>query len=358
MAHWLPLHHDMGLIGGFFAALFGGIDAVILPPALFLRRPAAWLRAVSRYRASFTAAPNFGYGFAADRVRDDQLEGVDLSSWRFLFCGAEPIHPPTLQRFLDRFAPWGLRPDCIAPSYGLAEGTLAVTIARPRARLAFDTVHREALAVDGKAVDVDAGDRMAVEVTDCGPPVEGAEVRVVDRAGTPLGPSLLGRVQFRGPATTPGYFRDPDATRAVIDTDGWFDTGDLGYLRDGRLRIAGREKDVIVIRGANYFPADFERAAATMKEVRAGGVAAIGRYDPVTSTEGLYLVVETTLTDASEGDELRLRIRGAVSAHTGIAPTAVFLVPRRSIPTTSSGKIQHEEAARLFVDPHLENGDP
>jgi acyl-CoA synthetase (AMP-forming)/AMP-acid ligase II len=336
-----------------FFQIFTATDVVMLAPTLFLRRPAAWLRAVSRYRASLTAAPNFGLGYAADRVRDEELVGVDLSSWRFMCCGAEPIHPPTVRRFLDRFAPWGLRPDVVAPCFGLAEATLAVTVARPSTSLASDTVDRDLLAIDGKAVDVDPDDPHAVEVVDCGPPLEGTEVRVVDGAGTPLGPSLLGRVQVRGPSTTPGYFGRPEATAAVIDSEGWLDTGDLGYLRDGRLRIAGREKEAIVIRGANHFPPDFERAAETVDGVRPGGVAAVGRFDAASGTERLHLVVETT-REERDHDALKRRIRAAVSSRTSISPAAIYLVPRRSIPKTSSGKIQRGEVARLFVDPRFE----
>ncbi|MCP2314927.1 Acyl-CoA synthetase (AMP-forming)/AMP-acid ligase II [Nocardia amikacinitolerans] len=345
---WLPLHHDMGLIGGFLTPMFRGIDAVLMPPSRFLRSPGDWLRAVSKYGGTFTAAPNFAYGYAAARVTDAELAGVDLSSWRFLFCGAEPIHPPTVQRFVDRFAAWGLPPDALVPCYGMAEASLAVTVARPHVPVAYDSVSRRALTGDGVALDVSAGDVDEMQIVDCGAPVLGTEVRIVDGDGAPCGEDTVGRIQFRGPSTTVGYFRLPDTTASAL-SDGWWDTGDIGYLRAGRLRITGRQKDLIIIRGANYLPTDFEIAAEQVDGVRLGGVAAVGHADAAGLSEELHLVVETAVA-ADEHEALRRAVRVAVSKRTGVLPADVHIVPPRSIPKTTSGKVQRAEARRLFVE--------
>ncbi|MFE7802009.1 fatty acyl-AMP ligase [Nocardia sp. NPDC057440] len=344
---WLPLHHDMGLIGGFLTPMFRGFDAVLMPPSRFLRSPGDWLRAVGRYRGTLTAAPNFAYGYAAARVPDAELAEVDLSSWRFLFCGAEPIHPPTVQHFVDRFSAWGLPKDALVPCYGMAEASLAVTVARPRTPVAFDSVSREALTGSGVALDVPVGDPDAMQIVDCGAPVDGTEVRIVDADEAPCGDDIVGRVQFRGPSTTVGYFRLPEATAAATH-EGWWDTGDIGYLRDGRLRITGRHKDLIIIRGANYLPTDFEIAAQEVAGVRLGGVAAVGHADTAGLSEELHLIVESG-SDAAQHDALRRAVRVAVSKQTGVLPAGVRVVPPRSIPKTTSGKVQRAEARRLFL---------
>ncbi|MEV6275154.1 fatty acyl-AMP ligase [Nocardia sp. NPDC051832] len=345
---WLPLHHDMGLIGGSLTPVFSGCDAVLLPPSRFLRAPADWLRAVGRYRGTITAAPNFAYGYAAARIRDAEIEGVDLSSWRFLFCGAEPIVPDTVRRFVDRFAAWGLPTDALVPCYGMAEAALAITVSAPSPQLAYDAVSRTALAQDSQVVDIAADDPDALRIVDCGPAVPGTELRIADEHGHALGENQLGQVQFRGPSRTPGYFALPEATAASCDAEGWWTTGDLGYLRQGRLRVTGRHKDLIIIRGANYFPTDFEHAAESVAGVRPGGVVAVGHRGPDEDSEALHLIVETEL---DSGAHLRLRqaLRATVSARTGVLAAGIHLVPKRSIPKTTSGKVQRAEAARRFL---------
>lgn len=347
MVAWLPLNHDMGLIGTLLAPMLVGTDSVLLPPDRFLRAPAEWLHTVSRYGGSLGAAPNFAFDYTAARVKDHELEGVDLSSWRFVFCGAEPINPRTLKHFSERFGGWGLRRDAVVPCYGLAEATLAVTVAAPRAALRHDVISRDALATRGQVVDVPAKDPSAQRLVDCGPPVEGTEIRIVDDTGCPLPPDTLGRIQFRGPSRTAGYYRRPDATSGALDSDGWWNTGDLGYLRDGGLRVAGRAKEVIIIRGANYFPSDFEQATEAVAGVRKGCVVAVGSYDEAAGTETLHVIVETSEDGECHG-QLRRAIVAAVSQQSGIAPT-VHLVPRRSIPKTSSGKLRRAETRRLLL---------
>lgn len=356
--NWLPLHHDMGLIGGTLASLHRGSSGVLMPPERFQRRPAEWLQNVSRYRATLGAAPNFAYGYAAARIRDAELDGVDLGSWRFQFCGAEPIHPETVQPFVDRFGQWGFPEDALVPCYGLAEASLAVTVSRPRGPVPYDAISRQSLTADGVVRDVadTAGDPDVLRVVDCGRPVEGTEVRVVGEDGAVLPDGELGRIQFRGPSRTPGYFRDPEATVRCLTADGWWDTGDLGYLRGDALRIAGRTREIIVIRGANHMPSDFEHAAETVDGIRFGATAAVGIDDSASGTEVLHVVAETEMA-TEDHPALQRAVVAAVTRRTGIAPSGVHLVPRRTIPKTTSGKIKRV-AVRAAVLRSLVAGTP
>jgi acyl-CoA synthetase (AMP-forming)/AMP-acid ligase II len=342
---WAPLYHDMGLITGILCPVFAGADAVLMPTTRFLRAPAEWLRHISTYRGAVAAAPNFAYGYVTTRVRDEELEGVDLSSWRLAICGAEPVQPATVQRFVGRFARWGLAADAFTPAYGMAEAALVITYRR---KLTFDSIDRQAAVADARAVDADPDSVEALHIVDCGEPVAGTEVRIVDGDGRALGDDHIGHVQFRGPSRTLGYFDLPDATAAAIDPPDWWKTGDVGYLRDGGLRITGRTKDLIIIRGANYFPSDFEQAAETVSGVRLGAVVAVGLRPEGGDSEELHLIVETEL-DADEHDVLRQAVRAAVTSRTGVAPAGIHLVPRWSIPKTTSGKLQRSKAKVLFM---------
>lgn len=344
---WLPLNHDMGLIGGVITPLLGGFDTVLMSPMTFQRNPARWLQVASEQRATITAAPNFAYGFTAARARDADLVGIDLSSWRAQFCGAEPIHRHTVQSFVNRFRSYGLPADSFLPCYGLAEATLAVSVCDFPDTIAADVVDRDELASNGVAVDMPACAANTVEVVDCGPIVPGTEVRIADADGKPLSDDKVGRVLCKGPSIMRGYWDLPAATAQALH-DGWLDTGDLGYLRDGSLRITGRSKDMIIIRGANYSPSDFEHAAQAVLGVRPGGIAAVGRVDNNSGTEQLHIIVETKL-DSSEHPDLRRRVRAAVASATGVAPTDVHVVAPHAIPKTTSGKVQRRLAAETLL---------
>ncbi|MBC6447485.1 fatty acyl-AMP ligase [Actinokineospora xionganensis] len=346
---WLPLYHDMGLVAGLMLPIYTGGGGVVMPPTRFLRAPAEWLHLMSHFRGTTAAAPNFAYGYLADRVKDEHLKGVDLSSWRMVFCGAEPINPATIARFTDRFTKWGLRPNVVVPCYGMAEAVLGITMTPPAEPMRYDTIDRQAAVADARVVDVEADSPHALRVVDCGAPVVGTDLRIVDDQGTELGEGRIGHIQFRGPSRTVGYFDLPRATAEALDGPGWWKTGDVGYLRDGSLRITGRAKDLVIIRGANYFPSDFEQAAETVHGVRLGGVVAVGYLAEDGDSEELHLVVETEL-EAEHHDTLRASIRSAVSARTGVPPIAIHMVPRRSIPKTTSGKVQRSLTRGRFVD--------
>lgn len=349
MVSWAPLYHDMGLITGVLCPIYAGADTVLMPPTRFLRSPAEWLRLISTHRGAFGTGPNFAYGYVTARVRDEELEGVDLSSWRMALCGAEPIQPATARRFVERFAAWGLPADAFTPGYGMAEATLAITTVRPEEPLAYDSIDRRAAVSEARAVDVDPRNTDALRIVDCGSPVADTEVRVVDGEGRTLGENEIGHVQFRGPSRTTGYFDLPEATAASIDEPDWWKTGDVGYLRGGRLRITSRAKDLIIIRGANYFPSDFEQAAETVPGVRLGAVIAVGHWDDRSGSEELHLIVETEL-EADRHEALRMSVTAAVGSRTGVRAAAVHLVPKRSIPKTTSGKLQRSKAREMFVE--------
>ncbi|GGW42021.1 hypothetical protein GCM10010503_17890 [Streptomyces lucensis JCM 4490] len=346
---WAPLYHDMGLITGLLCPVFSGGSTVLMPPTRFLRAPAEWLRYISTYRGAFSAAPNFAYGYVTTRVRDEELDGVDLSSWRVALCGAEPIQPGTVRRFVDRFTRWGLPATAFTPAYGMAEASLVITSTRQDETLVYDTIDRQAAAADATATDAGPQDEDALRIVDCGRPVAGTEVRVVDGEGRPLGENRIGHVQFRSPSRTVGYFDLPQETAAAIDEPDWWKTGDIGYLRDGGLRITGRAKDLVIIRGANYFPSDFEQAAETVPGVRLGAVIAVGHRPQDSDSEELHLIVETEL-DSELHASLRQSITAAVSSRTGVRPDGIHLVPRKSIPKTTSGKLQRSKARELFVE--------
>jgi acyl-CoA synthetase (AMP-forming)/AMP-acid ligase II len=304
---WLPLYHDMGLIGCLLLAVVRQGPLTLLGPETFLARPALWLRAISQKRATLSVAPNFAYGLCARRIRDSEMEGVDLSSWRFALNGAEPVAPAVLRRFAERFARWGFDARAMMPVYGLSEASLAVTFTPP-GRGAHTAPHEQR------------------ELASVGSPVPGVEVDARD-----------GRIFVRGPSLMKEYFGDPEATRAALQ-DGWLDTGDLGFERDGELFVSGRAKDVIILRGANHAPQEFEDALDGVPGVRPGCVVAVGR--PGAEEEELVLLVEQS------GELSPEQISARVTERTGIRPAEVRLLEPGTLPRTSSGKLRRTEALR------------
>ena len=334
-ASWLPLYHDMGLVGGLLGALAHPAPLALIPPEAFLARPALWLRAIGRHRATVSPAPNFAFGHAARRIRDEELAGIDLSSWRLALCGAEPVSPSVLRRFTERFAPYGLDPAAPTPVYGLSEATLAVTFGAARLRFATATVDPPRPSRDGPR-----------EFASVGRPVAGMEVEIRDAGGAALPDGRAGRIWVRGPSLMQGYLGNDAATREVL-RDGWLDTGDLGFARDGELYVTGRARDTIVLRGQNHAPEEFEEAAA-VAGVRAGGIAAVG-FVPV-GAEGEELAI---LAEHEQGEtppvDLGERVRAAVLERTGIRPFEVRILAPGTLPRTSSGKLRRGEARRRLL---------
>jgi len=349
---WLPLYHDMGLIGCVFPALERPAVLTLVPPERFVARPALWLRALARHRATISVAPNFAYALAAERVRDEELEGCDLSAWRVALCGAETVSAQTLAAFARRFARWGFRPEALTPVYGLSEAALAVTFApldRPFRSGRFD---REALARDARATVDGSG----TEIVSVGRPLPGFALELRDEAGRALGEGRVGRLFVRGPSLMREYLGRPDATARVL-VDGWLDTGDLGFLADGELYLTGRAKDVLILRGRNHAPADVEAAAGEIEGVRRGCVAAVARRVEGEATDRLLLFVERRRGRRAGGDgddELARRVRAAVLTGTGLAVDEVHLLAPGTLPRTSSGKIRRGETLARHLAGQLE----
>jgi acyl-CoA synthetase (AMP-forming)/AMP-acid ligase II len=341
---WLPLYHDMGLIGCVLPALERGATLTVIPPELFVARPAAWLRVISRYRATVSPAPNFAYGLCVDRVRDDELEGVDLSSWRVALNGAEPVAAEVLRRFQRRFAAWGFRPEALTPVYGLSEASLAVTFSpldRPFTSRRFD---RDALAERLEAVD----DQTGVEIVSVGQPLPDFSLRVVDREHRELPERCVGRLLVRGPSLMEGYLGHRRATARTL-RDGWLDTGDLGFVADGDLYLTGRAKDVLILRGRNHSPVEVEHAVDTVDGVRTGCTATVS-FMPEDGERELLLVMVEARRGVPEREYLQIgeKVSQAVLAATGLDLDRVEVLEPGALPRTSSGKIRRHEALQRW----------
>ncbi len=350
---WLPLYHDMGLIGCLIGSLYWNIDCVFMSPFRFLRRPIEWMRTIARHRATATVAPNFAYRLVTTRARDEDLVGLDLSTLRVALCGAEPIDRRTLEGFAARFAPCGLPPTAPAPSYGLAEATLAVTMQRPGRGFVFETVSRAALTSErvARPVERQAAGADAVDVVGCGTPLPEVRVRVVDEEGRALPERSVGEVEVAGASVFQGYYAHDEATRAALRVEGsgrWLRTGDLGYLAGGQLHVTGRRKDILKVRGRQYFPSDFEWSAEEVGGVRKGCVAAFGIQDEAEGTERLHLLCESEVVTDEERRALAAAIADHVARRTGLRPV-VHLAPRGSVPKTTSGKLRRSEAKARIV---------
>ncbi|MFO0687969.1 MAG: fatty acyl-AMP ligase [Myxococcota bacterium] len=345
-ASWLPLYHDMGLVGGLFTSLFHGRDLALIPPEHFIARPALWLRAISRHRASISPAPNFAYAVCVERVRDAELEGVDLSSWRVAMNGAEPVTPFVLERFIERFAAYGLREEALTPVYGLSEATLAVTFSDLRERFTIRRFDARALLEEGRAIPVEQAARGGTAIASLGPALPGFAVEIRDEAGARVAEGVLGRVHVRGPSLMSGYDGMPEETARVL-VDGWLDTGDVGFLHAGELHLYGRAKDLIIVRGRNHAPQDIERALDDLPGVRPGCSAAVGALADDGSGEVLWLFVERARESDQPDAELVDTIRRRTLERSGLHAARVVLLAPGTLPRTSSGKIRRSETLAL-----------
>ena len=290
---WLPLYHDMGLIGSWLFSVYFGAPITILSPLAFLSRPERWLWALHDSRGTLCPAPNFAFELCARKIPDEALEGLDLSAWRVAINAGEAVLPETLTRFAERFAPYGFRPESYVPCYGLAESSVALTFPPLNRRPVVDVIRRDRFEAEGKAVPAGGGQADALRFVANGTPLPGHEIRIVDDRGQELGERVQGRLLFRGASQTSGYYRNPEATAAVMTEDGWMDSGDLAYRAGGELYITGRVKDIIIKSGRNLKPQEVEAAAAEVAGVRRGCVAAFGSVDRRKGTERLIVVAET-----------------------------------------------------------------
>jgi len=349
---WLPLYHDMGLIGSWLGALYFAVPIAILSPLAFLSRPVRWLQAIHAHRATISAAPNFAFDLCARRIPDEDLRGLDLSCWRLALNGSEGVSPETIARFTRRFAPFGFRPDALCPVYGLAESSVALTTS-PSARLPrIDSIARAPLQQSHRARPAGPDEPAPIRTVSCGRALPGHDVRIVDDEERPVGDRVEGRVEFRGPSVTVGYFRQPEATRRMVH-DGWMDSGDLGYQADGELFITGRQKDIIIQGGRNVSPEELEDVAARVPGIRAGCVAAFGVPDPGRGTERLIVVAESRETGAAGRESLRAAVLEAVVAALGVTPDTVVVTAPGAVLKTSSGKIRRRATRDAYVSGQL-----
>ncbi len=344
---WLPLYHDMGLIGAWLGSLYFAVPLVIMSPLTFLAHPQHWLWALHRFRGTLSAAPNFAYELCLKNIDVQSLKGLDLSHWRIAFNGAEAVNPETIERFCQRFAPYGFRTQAMFPVYGLAECSLGVSFPPLTRPPYIDRVQRKALMRTSRALPARPSDLDALRFVGCGYPLPGHQVRIVDEAGNELPERHQGRLEFRGPSATSGYFRDPEATRKLFHDD-WLDSGDLAYIAAGEIYITGRTKDVIIRAGRNIYPHELEQAVGTIAGIRNGRVAVFGSIDPKSGTERLVILAETHVTDPSTLNEIRTKINAATTDLVWSPPDEVVLAPPNTVLKTSSGKIRRAACREIF----------
>ena len=345
---WLPLYHDMGLIGAWLGTLYYGIPLALMSPLAFLARPSRWLWAIHRHRATLSGAPNFAYDLCARRLQDEELEGLDLSSWRIAFNGAEPVSADTVEAFTSRFAAYGFRREAITPVYGLAESAVGLTFPPLNRGALIDTIKPGPLMHTGNAVPADPRDSSVLRVVSCGRPLPGYQVRIVDGTGREVGDRVEGRLEFKGPSATSGYFRNPEQTRKLFHGD-WLDSGDFGYFVNDEIYITGRVKDVIIRGGRNIHPYDLEQAVGNIPGIRRGCVAVFGNPDPATGTERLVVLAETRESDPQARARLMHAINVAAMDLLGMAADDIVLAPPHTVLKTSSGKIRRA-ASREFYE--------
>ncbi|MFP5579661.1 MAG: AMP-binding protein [Acidimicrobiia bacterium] len=355
LVSWLPLYHDMGLVGLLSLAMSTGTRLVLGAPQDFLASPGRWMQWMSRYGGTATAGPNFSYVLAARALRRAAREGeaLDLSRLRVVLNGAEPIDPATVEDFVDAGAAFGMPPGSAFPAFGMAEVAIAGTFPPPGRGLVVDTVDRRVLETERYAAPVDAGSDGARSFARLGAAVPGLEIRIVGPDdGHELREREVGELEIRGTSVCSGYYGRPELNDELFH-DGWLRTGDLGYLVDGELVLCGRIKDVIIVGGRNVFPEDIERACNDIDGVRPGNVIAFG-IDTAKGKEGMVVVAEARPADDADLASLRADVHDRVKAVAGIPAKDVVLVAPGTLPKTSSGKLQRAQCRSRYLDGHLE----
>lgn len=356
---WLPAYHDMGLIGGILNPIFAGAAQNLMSPVSFLTRPIRWLSAINKYRCTCSGGPNFAYAICADKITDEQCEGLDLSCWTIAFNGAEPVRANVLKAFTRRFAPYGFRHRAHYPCYGMAEASLIVTGGQAQAEPIIRAFDRSAL-VEQRVVPLPTHDPQAQELVGCGQVIDGEEVLIVHPETRKLMPeNEIGEIWVSSPSVGLGYWNKPDESertfRAALNPDDgrrFLRTGDLGFMDRGELFVTGRLKDMIIIRGVNRYPQDIEATVESCdRRLRTTGAAAfaVQRWD----REHLVVVCEVERSPHSSLDGLIERIRKSVIAEHDLPPDAVVLVRANSIPKTSSGKVQRHACREQYLENKL-----
>ena len=357
---WLPLYHDMGLIGAWLTLLLYGVPLAVMSPLAFLTRPERWLWAFHKHRGTIAAAPNFAYELCVRKIADKDIEGLDLSSWRAALNGAEPVNPETLEHFAERFSRYGFRREAQLPVYGLAEASLAVTFPPLNRGPVVDRVDRETFTTQGRAVSAKL-EAEAISFVSSGNPFPGHEINIVDEKGQQVADRTEGFLWFRGPSATTGYFRNPAATEKLFPRGqstnenefAWVDSGDRAYRADGEIYVTGRVKDIIIKGGRNLYPHEVEELASRVEGIRKGCIVAFGLRDQVSGTEKLIVAAEVRERDTARKTAIAAGVTQQIMRGLGIPPDRVELLAPGSIPKTSSGKLRREETRRLYLEGSL-----
>jgi len=363
---WLPLYHDMGLIGAWLTLLHYGAPLAVMSPIAFLTRPERWLWAFHKHRGTITAAPNFAYELCVRKVADKDIEGLDLSSLRAALNGAEPVNPETLERFAARFSRYGFRREAQLPVYGLAEAALAVTVPPLNRGPLVDHVEREAFTTRGSAVPAQAASASVISFVSSGCALPDHEVCIVDEKGNEVSDRTEGFLWFRGPSATTGYYQNSAATETLFPAGratgasefAWVNSGDRAYRANGEFYVTGRVKDIIIKGGRNLYPHEVEELAARADGLRKGCIVAFGIKDEGSGTEKLVVVAEVREGDSRKHPAIAANVTEQVSRGLGLPPDRVELLPLGSIPKTSSGKLRREETKQLFLSGQLCVGKP
>jgi acyl-CoA synthetase (AMP-forming)/AMP-acid ligase II len=342
---WLPLYHDMGLIGCLLTAVERPGDLTLIPPELFVTNPALWLQTLSATRATISPAPNFAYGLCVDKISDRELDGVDLSNWRVALNGAETVVGDIVRSFSNRFSRWGFRPEAMTPVYGLSEAALAVTFSALEAVPTSKRLSRKRLSSDGVARE----DPQGVEIVSVGTPIPGCAVEIRGMNGEQLDDRRAGRVWVQSPSLMDGFFGNASASASTL-VGAWLDTGDLGFLYDGELFLTGRAKDVLILRGLNHLPDDVEGAVDGIAGLRTGCSAAVSYLPENAAGEILVLLAERSKEATyAEKRDLVTRCHRSILSKTGLDASRIEILEPGTLPRTSSGKIRRQKALELYL---------
>ncbi len=334
---WLPLYHDMGLIAGFLMPILTGTPLVLMSPFDWVRSPQRLMQAVSQYRGTLTWLPNFAYNFCAQKVRDRHLQGVDLSSWRAVISCSEPVRYDSQQQFLERFQPYGFRPEALSASYAMAENVFAVTQGRIDQPLKVDVIDRDVFQAQLVARPASEGCPKLYMVSS-GRPIDNTDVRILSVDGKPLPDRQVGEVALQSNCMLQGYYNRPEETEKAF-LDGWYLTGDYGYIANDELYVTGRKKDLIIVGGKNIYPQDLEQLAMEAPGVHRGRVVAFGVYDDHTGTEEVVIAAEVDTENREEQERIAEQIRQMVTRGSAVNLRNVYLVAEQWLVKTSSGKI-------------------
>ena len=347
IASWLPLYHDMGLIAGFLMPILSGVPLVLSSPFDWVRAPYRLMQSVTKYKATISWLPNFAYNFCAQKIRDRSLEGVDLSSWRAIINCSEPVRWESHQAFYERFKPYGLKLEALQTSYAMAENVFGVTqsdLARPPK---IHEIEREAFMVE-RVARPPADGRPAMKMMSSGKPLSNTRLRILDKHGKDVEDGRIGEIALQSDCMLTGYYNRPDATQKAF-LDGWYLTGDYGYVLDGEVFVSGRKKDMIIVGGKNVYPQDLESMTYEVPGVHAGRSVAFGIFDEQAGTEDVVIIAEVDSEDAAEQEQIADAIRQHVTKNSAIALRYVKVVGPKWVVKTSSGKTARSANKEKFL---------